>query len=184
MRRREIPGGVRFATFGCQHRLPLLRNPGICELLLRRLALARASLGLRVFAWVLMPEHAHILCRPGDDGTLEHALRSVKMSVAKSVIERWKRLRAPILLRVADATGTPRFWQKGGGFDRNVRDDAEFAQEVRYIHLNPVEAGLVARPEEWRWSSVRWWMGARTGEFECDPPPGGPGAWDGWDGFV
>ena len=45
-----------------------------------------------------------------------------------------------------------RFWQKGGGFDRNVRDDAEFSREVRYVHHNPVERALVTRPEDWTWS--------------------------------
>lgn len=112
-----------------------------------------------MFAWVLMPEHVHLLCCPGDGETLGHSLRLIKMSVAKAVLARWAALDAPILGRVADAVGRHRFWQKGGGFDRNVRSDGEFEREVRYIHRNPVERGLVPRPEDWRWSSVHWWMG-------------------------
>jgi hypothetical protein len=100
------------------------------------------------------------------------------------VLLRWKSINAPILTRIADATGRPRFWQKGGGFDRNVRSEAEFAREVRYIHRNPVERGLVKTPPEWPWSSVRWWMGLREGEVECDPPAGPPGSWDRWKGFM
>ncbi len=71
-----------------------------------------------------------------------------------------------------------RFWQHGGGFDRAQRDMDEFVRTVKYIHRNPVERGLVTRPEDWRWSSLRWWMGRREGEAECDPPPGLPGMWE------
>jgi putative transposase len=184
MRRREIPGGIRFVTFSCQRRLPLLRNKAIAALAVEALMRARASHGLQVYAWVLMPEHAHILCRPASSATLERVLLGLKMSVAKRVLERWKSLDAPILAKILDATGRPRFWQKGGGFDRNVRDEYEFAREVRYIHRNPVERGLVHKPEDWPWSSVRWWMGRREGEFECDPPPGGTDAWAHWKAFT
>ncbi|MFN0012705.1 MAG: REP-associated tyrosine transposase [Phycisphaerales bacterium] len=183
MRRWEIPTDLRFATFSCQHRLPLLKNQRICAALLASIASARSRLGLRVFAWVFMPEHVHLVCRPAEGATLERALRSIKMSIAKRAIERWKAFDAPILRRVADEVGRPRFWQKGGGFDRNVRDMDEFAREVRYVHRNPVERGLVSRPEDWCWSSVRWWMGTRGQEFECDAPPGRPGTWDLWTGY-
>jgi len=46
-------------------------------------------------------------------------------------------------------------------WDRFIRDDRHFQETVEYIHLNPVKAGLVARAEDWAWSSaglgrVRW----------------------------
>ncbi|HET7214006.1 MAG TPA: hypothetical protein VFL79_10485, partial [Terriglobia bacterium] len=46
------------------------------------------------------------------------------------------------------------FWQKRY-YDRNVRDEREFVEKLRYIHRNPVKAGLCERPEEWPWSSFR-----------------------------
>lgn len=184
MRRRELSGGSRFVTFSCQGRLPLFNNRRIAGLFVDAMARARTERGLRVFAWVIMPEHVHILCKPARGTTLERVLRAMKMSVTKRVLARWRDLDAPILARLADATGRPRFWLKGGGFDRNVRGVGEFAREVRYIHRNPVERGLVVRPEDWRWSSVRWWMGEREGEFECDAPSGPPGSWDNWKGYM
>jgi len=47
-----------------------------------------------------------------------------------------------------------RFWQDES-FDHWVRDDRERRRIIRYIEANPVEAGLVAAPEDWRWSSAR-----------------------------
>ena len=43
-------------------------------------------------------------------------------------------------------------WQ-GRFFDRAMRTAKEYYETVEYIHLNPVKAGLVSRPEEWPWSS-------------------------------
>jgi putative transposase len=181
LRRREEPDRIRFVTFSCYHRLPLLGNPGICRLVLDRLEAARAPHGVEIIAWVIMPEHVHLLVRPGPGVPLGRTLRSVKMSIAKRVLARWGELRAPVLERVASRTG-PRFWQAGGGFDRNVRDDDELSREIRYIHENPVERGLAAEPTAWRWSSVHWWMGRREGEFPCVYPRGEE--WPRWQGFV
>jgi hypothetical protein len=40
-------------------------------------------------------------------------------------------------------------------------------QKVRYIHQNPVRAGLVARPEDYRWSSARCWKGCLRRRNRC-----------------
>ncbi len=117
-----------------------------------------------------MPEHAHLLMRPRENAPLDRALLFLKMSVAQRVINRWRELDAPILKKIHDPDGSPRFWQKGGGFDRNVRDEGEFAREVHYVHRNPVERELVERPEDWPWSSARWWLGDRTAPIACDQP--------------
>ncbi|MFZ2872852.1 MAG: transposase [Phycisphaerales bacterium] len=181
MKRRDVPDGVRFITFSCHRRLPLLSNPRIATLLVDTLAASVESHGLEVVAWVAMPEHVHLLARPGPTSTLGAALRSIKMSVAKRVIARWRELDAVILTRTL-VGGRPRFWQEGGGFDRNVRDEEELSREICYIHMNPVDRGLVKTPWEWQWSSVRWWMGKREGELPCTYPRGR--GWETWPGFV
>jgi len=184
LRRREIPGGVRFITFSCHRRLPLLAHPAIRDLFARELDAARLVHGFELFAWVVMPEHVHLLVRPRRGAPLAAALRSMKTAVAKQVVARWRELRAGTLHEIRTDRGGARFWQKGGGFDRNVRDEAEFCREVRYTHRNPVERGLAARPEDWAWSSVRWWMGQRDGDVECDSPPGDPRSWAAWRGYI
>ena len=131
-----------------------------------------------------MPEHVHLLARPDEDAPLHVALRSIKLSVAQRAITRCRETDAPVLNRIKCSNGAVRFWLKGGGFDQNVRDLAEFQRHVRYIHRNPLARGLVERPEDWRFSSVRWWMGNRDGELPCDPPLGDPRGWSRWRGYV
>lgn len=137
--------------------------------------------GYRLFAWVVMPEHVHLLVQPPAQKPLEPALRSMKMIVSRRALAWWRELGTPLLERLRTNEGEPRFWQAGGGFDRNVRNQAELSRAIRYIHRNPVERGLVSTAERWRWSSVRWWMGQRGGEVSCDPVPG---ITDQWRGFV
>ncbi len=182
LERREVAGGARFITFSCERRLALLQNPKIRDVFARSLSEARDRHRFEMFAWVVMPEHVHLLVRPREDERLDRALLGLKLSVAQRVIRRWRELDAPILAEITRANGLPRFWQKGGGFDRNVRDAAEFSRHVRYIHRNPVERGLVSEPADWSWSSLGWWLGDR-GCLECDPSPDGLS--DGiWKGFV
>ena len=49
-------------------------------------------------------------------------------------------------------------------FDRALRTVKEYNEKVEYIHLNPVRAGLVSRPEDWRWSSYNEYAGMSAGE--------------------
>ena len=62
--------------------------------------------------------------------------------------------------------GAP-FWQKRY-YDRNVRDHEEFIEKLKYIHRNPVKRKLVAKPEDWRWSSFRHYAGGEDCGVEID----------------
>ena len=54
-------------------------------------------------------------------------------------------------------------WQ-GRFFDRALRTVEEYHETLEYIHWNPVKAGLVARPEDWRWSSVHGYSEVRVAQ--------------------
>jgi putative transposase len=188
MERHDEPNGYRFITASCNKRLPLFAGPRIRDVFADSLAAAREKHGFELFAWVLMPNHFHLLLRPCKESDsrltrpLGPMLMSIKGGVSQAVIPGMKRLNASVLPSITCSDGSVRFWQAGGGFDRNVRTMTEFTKEVWYIHTNPVRKGLVERAEDWKWSSVRWWMGVRDGEVECDPPPGKID-WEGWKGF-
>jgi hypothetical protein len=63
-----------------------------------------------------------------------------------------------------------RFWQTGGGYDRNVFSDDTIRKAIEYIHKNPVRAGLVTIPEEYRWSSARFWLMGKPDPIKMDRP--------------
>src|SRR5947207_8291124 len=65
----------------------------------------------------------------------------------------------PRLTRTRGRRTETHFWQSGGGYDRNIETADALLKMIDYIHLNPVRKGLVVRPEEWNWSSVRQFLG-------------------------
>jgi REP element-mobilizing transposase RayT len=99
----------------------------------------------RLIAWIIMPNHVHALIEQADGFPLG------------DVVHAWKSFTAKQANKHLGRTGA--FWAPDY-FDRYIRDQIHFDAAVHYIHENPVKAGLVARAEEWRWSSA--WQGAGT----------------------
>jgi len=61
-----------------------------------------------------------------------------------------------------------RFWQRGGGYDRNVVEADTLYRLIQYVHANPVRRGLCQRPEDWLWSSAVDFAGVRVGPLRLD----------------
>jgi len=169
LHRIDAPGHARYLTCSCYHRLALLGNPAIRDAFVEQIQLVHERNAFRLLAWVVMPEHFHLLLIPNlPQWTVPKILQAVKRPFAQRVIARWRELDAPILDRLRDRSGITRFWQRGGGYDRNIVSDDELLEKVGYIHANPVRRGLVDRPVDWMWSSARWYEGVRDGPVKID----------------
>ncbi|HMN42414.1 MAG TPA: hypothetical protein PKE29_16355 [Phycisphaerales bacterium] len=178
MRRREHVGSYRFLTFSCYRQLKLFANPSLRDAFAAAPALAREEHRFRLLAWVIMPEHVHLIIVPrpvlaivagrtliAGHSTVATITQDLKGPFAEDVISRWEALNATrVLAAIRTAQGSRRFWQAGGGFDRNIRTDEELWRETRYIHHNPVRAGLTERPQDWAWSSAAWYSARLAGE--------------------
>ena len=168
MKRREVLS-VRYLTFSCYQQLPLLGRRDWRDVFARHLAAARERCGFRLLAWVVMPEHVHLILVPGAEVPVPRILCVIKQPIAQRAIRRWREADAAVLDKITLPDGRCRFWQAGGGFDRNVRDTKELGREIVYIHNNPVRRGLVEAPTDWAWSSARWYAGQREGQVAVDP---------------
>ena len=156
LRRFHQSGQSHFVTFSCYHRLPKLTNPAACQLFLEALEAARKRFEARIYGYVLMPEHVHLLLSEPKTETLAAFLRFVKISSAK---------RARTQIRI-DGDGKA-FWQTRY-YDRNIRDYREFALKLHYLHRNPVKRGLCSSPEEWPWSSFQHYRTGAPGIVEIE----------------
>ena len=114
-----------------------------------------------------MPEHVHLLLFPADRIGVGAILKSVKQPVAKEAVSWVRRHRPELLPRLLDLQPSGRrayrFWQPGGGYDRNLLTARELREKIGYIHANPVRRGLVTLPEQWRYSSAAEWEGDGVG---------------------
>lgn len=98
-----------------------------------------------------MPEHVHLLMNEPQRSTLAQALKSLKQGVAR---------------RLALWAEEP-FWQECY-YDFNVWSERKFREKLRYLHRNPVRRGLVAKPEDWPWSSFRHYATGEMGTVEIE----------------
>lgn len=173
----EDPGCAHELTFSCYRRLPLLGRDRTRRWFIQALDAARRKHKLELWAYVIMPEHLHILFVPLDPNyRIRRVLQSVKQPVMRRAIN-FLREDNPawlIKLRASGANGGYHFWQPGGGYDRNVNNAKTAWSIIEYIHNNPVQRGLVESPTAWPWSSARWYAGEGDVILEMDGcPPGG-----------
>ncbi len=92
-----------------------------------------------LLAWVIMPNHVHILAEMCEGWLLETVVKSWKTWTAKRANE------------LLGRTGT--FWSRDF-YDRYIRDPEHFSNAKRYIEQNPVKARLCSVAEDWRWGSA------------------------------
>jgi putative transposase len=142
---------LHFLTFSCFHRRPNFATSTSRTTFESSLERMRQDYGLRVYGYVVMPEHVHLLVSEPERDTLARATQSLKQSVARR-----------LALRAADP-----FWQ-ARYYDFNVWSEMKFVENLRYIHRNPVKRGLVARPEDWPWSSFRHYLTGEAGSVEIE----------------
>lgn len=173
------PGHAHELTFSCHRRLALLSKNRTRLWLLEALDQARCRWDFAVWAYVIMPEHVHILIHPrAVNYDIALILKAIKQPVSQRTVA-FLRKNAPAWLdhlRVTRACGRSeyRFWQQGGGYDRNIIREETAWTCVEYIHANPVRRELVATPADWPWSSARWYAGLDEVKLEMDEPPPWP----------
>ncbi len=150
LKRLQKAESLHFITFSCLHRFPLLEAAGARETVEAVLEQTRARHPARIYAYVLMPEHVHLLVNEPPQMLLAQFLKAVKQVTSR-------RLRGP----------REKFWQ-GRYYDSNVRGEMARSEVIRYIHRNPVARGLVAKPEDWPWSSFRHYASGVRGTVEIE----------------
>lgn len=108
----------------------------------------------RLFAWVVMPNHLHVLFQPINGWSMAKIVASWKKFTARRIND-WVRanqeIRVPgdgVLANCEKPLWHHEYW------DRYIRNERHYLDAIDYIHKNPVQAGLCATPSDWRWSSA------------------------------
>ncbi len=144
----------------------VLREPAVAAMVQDAL-LHFDGLRYRLLAWVVMPNHMHVLFQPLPGWTVAEIVASWKKFTARGICD-FGRAGAPGTANLLIGKKPSPVWQREY-WDRFIRNECHFQQAVDYIHQNPVKARLVERPEHWRWSS------AFAGEERANREIGGPG---------
>ena len=172
-KRYNVPGQAHSLTFSCFRRQPFLTRVRSRQWLADAIEFARRKHRFHLWAYVIMPEHAHLLIWPAEDEyDISAVLATMKLSVTRKALPFVRREAPSFLPRMLDrqpnGTRHYRFWQRGGGYDRNVIEADTVWNEIDYIHANPVRRGLCDRPGDWPWSSAADYLGEGAGLIGVD----------------
>ena len=142
---------LHFITFSCYRRMRLLDSVTAQNIFEHELERVRCWYGCYITAYVVMPEHVHLLISEPERSEL-----SVAIQMLKQITSRKMKLH-----------NMPRFWQVRY-YDFPVWSERKRIEKLRYIHRNPVKRGLVSRPEDWRWSSFAHYATGAEGVVEIE----------------
>jgi putative transposase len=146
---RVLPGSTYFISSSTWQRRELFRVQEVAEILVRRILVCRDKGAYQLHEFVVMPNHFHLLMTPGETTTLEKAVQLIKGGSSHEIhVQRGSRME---------------IWQIGF-HDWTIRDNQDYEAKVRYIQMNPVQAGLVERPGDWP-------FGSACGKYGLDPVP-------------
>jgi len=148
-----------YLTAVTKDRLPVFRTDALKAVACVAFDEARKSGGFALFAYVIMPDHIHVIT----DGARQPSdlLRFLKGIASRRIIDHLKERgfdRSLEKLRQERKSRQYQYslWQHHSNV-LLLTSEKTFMQRVHYLHQNPVRAGLVERAEQYRWSSVRCW---------------------------
>ena len=133
----QAPQEIRtfFVTSVTANRRRLFQVEANANLLLNVLEQNRSKGRLQIHAFVVMPDHFHLLLTPAEDVSLEKAMQFIKGTFSFQLKSKRK------------------VWQESYN-EQRIRDASDFNQHQSYIESNPLRARLAARPSEYPFSSA------------------------------
>ena len=148
------------------HRLPIFRTDKLKQILCETFNEVRNKHGILILAYVIMQDHTHLLVY--SERSMGEALRLLNGVSARRVIQHLKENGfESSLLKLRGETRSRNHkhsvWQHHPDSLDIIGEDT-FRQKLNYIHMNPVEDGLVNDPLEYRFSSARLWAGLSDDE--------------------
>ena len=163
---------IHCLTFSTFRRQPFFPGKHAADWFLQALAAARQRCRFHLFAYVIMPEHVHLVLQPSPGVRMQMVLWHLKRPVTAQALVWVKDCRPEFLTRMTDVQPSGkvahRFWQRGGGYDRNLRSASDVHEKIGYIHDNPVRRKLVQYAQDWPYSSASDWIEQRPGPVPID----------------
>ncbi|HKJ28497.1 MAG TPA: hypothetical protein VJ965_12715 [Anaerolineales bacterium] len=137
--------------------IPLFNDPNLVELLFDSLRFMQNKNRLRIFAYVVMDTHIHLVASAEN---LSKEISNFKSFTARSIINNLKEKHHKKLLNQLAAAKAKhkkdrqyQVWQEGS-HPQMIQNREVMEQKIEYIHFNPIRRGIVEKPTEWEYSSA------------------------------
>lgn len=189
LRRHDEPGHIHFWTISCFRRLGFFHIDSMKQIVVDALRLLQDKFNICLIGYVVMPDHVHVLLLPHPHGSMDPLPISKLLNAFKQHVgfhgkeclrDYWRahgRLWSEPLNRWAGCEfGDQHIWTTRG-HDFNIDREETLAEKLNYCHKNPVARELVNHPEQWRWSSYRFYELNDRSILEMSWDGGWPIAW-------
>jgi putative transposase len=128
-------GHLHFITISCHRHIHLFKDTNACNTLQQILEETRKKYAFLIVGYVIMSNHIHLLMTEPEEAPLATAIQVVKQRFS--------------------CTRSEEFVWESRYHDFNVFTQSKKTEKLRYMHRNPVKAGLIKEPDQWPWSSFR-----------------------------
>jgi REP element-mobilizing transposase RayT len=156
----NLPGVLHFVTGNFLNRVPVFLEAECCYAFLEQLKLVNQVWPSKLIAYVLMPDHFHLISNPKDGNIIEFC-RDLKSLAAKQIIRITQRFR---FSRTSEGR---QVWQES--FKAlPIWSGWMISQKINYVHANPVKARLAKSAADYYWSSFRSFHGLGDGPLGVD----------------
>ncbi|HSN95445.1 MAG TPA: hypothetical protein VLR89_10350 [Anaerolineaceae bacterium] len=165
---------VYFVTFTVIDWLPVFINPEPTQIIVDSLLYCTREKGLRINAYVMMPNHLHMIVFDAKfaNDRLEQTLVDFRKFTGRKLADYIENNLPDSLARVIRNTELAdrerQVWQPGWHAEGLINENF-WKQKMDYIHNNPVRKGYVRLPEEWRYSSAGYWLNGIEGDIPIVP---------------
>ncbi|WP_305909364.1 transposase [Methylomarinum sp. Ch1-1] len=142
--------------------LPLFTQPQTVDIVLDSWRFLQNSGKFKLYGYVILENHLHLIAASDD---LSRDMQRFKSYTAKQIIAHLEQQNAERLLgllaffkRAHKTESRYQIWEEGS-HPKMIESESVMRQKLEYIHQNPVKRGYVDRPEHWRYSSARNYLG-------------------------
>jgi putative transposase len=167
---------IYFVTFTTVRWIDVFTRPQYRDIIIDSLNYCIQAKGLRVHSWVLMTNHMHLVIH-SNDMPIEFIVRDFKRHTSKTLYEcirdnpkesrDWMIYLMERAGKYNSMNNDYQFWQNGY-HPVHLHSEDLILQRMNYTHLNPVRAGFVDFPHQWKFSSAQDYMGSK-GLVQLEP---------------
>ncbi|MCK9613322.1 MAG: transposase [Bacteroidales bacterium] len=165
------PEGAYFTSFAVVEWLDVFTRNEYKQVIIDSLHYCQKEKGMEIFAWCIMTNHVHLIFRIVNGLLPEQVLGDFKRFTSKKIVreitENPRESRRELLLACFKESASKssnvegyQFWQHDN-HPIELWSNKVIAEKINYIHTNPVEAGLVYKPEDYIYSSARDYCGEK-----------------------
>jgi putative transposase len=150
-----------FVTTAVVNHAQVFTEERFCDVLVENIKHYRNRYQFRIYGYVIMPSHFHWIVEVEPNlGLVSDVMRDIKKFAAWDVMDLLEKENRQALLSMFRAEALAlddqkrKFWMDRFD-DEVIRNVGMLRTKLEYIHNNPVQAGLVGTPEEYKYSSAR-----------------------------